>query len=218
MKWIVLTLFALNIALGGWLFWQESQPPVEAVLPPQAQLNNLGLDAQTLERVRTSERQPAATTTPAQTQCIRITGLTGDDQAQVIQARLGALEVVSERQTRMDVVRSDYWVVLGPFDSQAVARDRLAELQSAGIESFLIGQGDLAGGISLGLFSTNANAQRRQQEMLDQDINARIERVDRTQEVLLLNIGVQSARLISDGALESILRDFEGVGYQRYAC
>lgn len=218
MKWIVLTLFALNVALGGWLFWRESQPPAEVVRPPQSQLNNLGLDAQTLERVRTSERQPVTTTTQAPTQCIRITGLTGEDQAQVIQARLGALEVVSERQTRLDVVRSDYWVVLGPFDSQAVSRERLNELQSAGIESFLIGQGELAGGISLGLFSSSANAQRRQEELVNRDINARIERVDRTQEVLLLDIGVESARLISDGALESIIRDFEGVDYQRYSC
>lgn len=218
MKWIVLTLFALNVALGGWLFWQESQPPAEQVRPPQSLLNNLGLDAQTLERVRSSERQPAATTTQAPAQCIRITGLTGEDQAQVIQARLGALEVVSERQTRLEVVRSDYWVVLGPFDSQAVSRERLSELQSTGIESFLIGQGELAGGISLGLFSSNANAQRRQQELLEQGINARIERVDRTQEVLLLDIGLASARLLSDGALESIIRDFEGVGYQRYSC
>jgi hypothetical protein len=188
------------------------------VRPQQAQLNNLALDAQTLERVRTSERQSAQTPVQAPTQCIRITGLTGEDQTQVIQARLGALEVVAERQVREEVVRSDYWVVLGPFDSQALARTRLSELQSAGIESFLIGQGELAGGISLGLFSASANAERRQQALADQDIDARIERVDRTQEVLLLNIDAVSARLISDAALESVLSDVEGARFQRYDC
>lgn len=219
MRWIILTLLLANIALGGYLYWESTQPEGGAPTPTRAELNNLGLDSDTLAELRSLERQaPAQPATEPPAQCIRITGLEGPDQADVIESRLRALEVDAGRASRQVVVRSDYWVVLGPFDSPAIARERLGELQAADIESFLIGQGQLEGGISLGLFSSLENAERRQAELADRNIDARVERVDRTREALELTIGKDDARLISDDALESLLNEFQGVAHQRYSC
>lgn len=219
MRWIILTLLLANIALGGYLYWDSTQPETDTASPTQAQLNNLTLDSGTLAELRSLERQaPTPQANQAPVQCVRVTGLAGADQADVIESRLRALEVEVEREVRQVVVRSDYWVVLGPFDSQSLARERLAELQAADIESFLIGQGSLEGGISLGLFSSLDNAERRRQELVDQSIDARVERVDRTREALELTIDQDDARLISDDALESLLNEFEGVSHQRFRC
>ena len=219
MRWIVLTLLLANIALGGYLYWESAQPADDGPVPNQAELNNLSLGSDTLAELRRLERQaPTQPATRPPVRCVRVTGLEGADQADVIESRLRALEVDAERASRQVVVRSDYWVVLGPFDSPSIARERLGALQAADIESFLIGQGPLEGGISLGLFSSQANAERRQQELTQQDIDARVERVDRTREALELTIGKDDAGLISDAAIDSLLNEFDGVTYQRFDC
>lgn len=219
MRWIILTLLVANIALGGYLYWDSTQMETSGSTPNQAQLNNLQLSSNTLAELRALERQaPAQATTQPPIQCVRITGLSGEDQAGVIESRLRALEVDTARNSRQVVVRSDYWVVLGPFDSPSIARERLGELQAAKVESFLIGEGPLEGGISLGLFSSMANAERRQSELAGQNISARVERVDRTREALELTIDKEAAKLISDDSLESLLNEFEGVSHQRYSC
>lgn len=219
MRWIILTLLLLNLGLGGYLYWQQSQPEVATESPNQARLNNLRLDPDTRARLRQLERQaPAQAATEPPVQCVRISGLSGTDQADVIESRLKALEVDARRSTRDTVVRSDYWVVVGPFESEAVARERLAALQSRDIESFLIGKGSLAGGISLGLFSSRSNAESRQKELATMDIDARVERVDRTRQSLELTLDKADSRLISDDALRSLLQEFDGVDFQRFGC
>ncbi|WP_108127207.1 SPOR domain-containing protein [Saccharospirillum mangrovi] len=217
MKGIILTLLALNLAFGGWLYWRSQQPDADATQVVLAELNNLGLDEATRVQLAQSGRQ-RDNPNQAAAQCILIRGIGSADDASVIQARLTALEVPSTVSVRSEVVRTDHWVVLGPFESTARARERLAQLQADGVESFLINQGRLEGGISLGLFSSNSNAENRRAALAEAGIDARIEDFPRTREVRDLNIAAEAARLLSDGALESILDRFEGVDFQRYGC
>jgi hypothetical protein len=109
-------------------------------------------------------------------------------------------------------------VVLGPFDTDEQGRARLGELQANDVESFLINQGRLAGGISLGLFSSDSNARSRVAALAERDINARVEQVDRTRQTWVLTIGAESARLISNEGLESIVSEIEGASFQRFRC
>lgn len=68
-----------------------------------------------------------------------------------LQARLDAAEVED---------RSDYWVHVGPFSSRERAMRVLQELRAKNIDSFLIGEGELKNGISLGFFSQKSSAER----------------------------------------------------------
>lgn len=217
MRGIILTLLVLNLAFGGWLYWRSQQPEANDIGVPLAELNNLSLDEATRVRLAQSGRL-RDNPEQAAAQCILIRGIGSADDAGVIQARLTALEVPSEVRVRSEVVRTDHWVVLGPFESTARARERLAQLQADGVESFLINQGRLEGGISLGLFSSNSNAENRRAALAEDGIDARIEDFPRTRDVRDLNIAADAARLLSDGALESILDRFEGVDFQRYGC
>lgn len=218
MKWIILTLLLLNLALGGYQYWQTTQPDVQQTAVSAAQMNNLAISETTRTRLTELERTQVADPVVEPLQCVRITGIAAEDQADIIQSRLRALEVAASKTTQEDILRSDYWVVLGPFETDQQGRDRLSQLQADDIESFLINQGRLAGGISLGLFSSDNNARTRVGELAEKNIAARVERVDRTREVWVLTIAVESARLISNQALESIVSEFEGASFQRFRC
>lgn len=218
MKWIILTLLLLNLALGGYQYWQTTQPDVQQATVSAAQMNNLAISEATRTRLTELERTQVAEPVVEPLQCVRITGIAAEDQADIIQSRLRALEVSASKTTQEDILRSDYWVVLGPFETDQQGRDRLSQLQADDIESFLINQGRLAGGISLGLFSSDNNARTRVAELAEQNIDARVERVDRTREVWVLTIAAESARLISNQALESIVSEFEGASFQRFRC
>ncbi|MEX0624874.1 hypothetical protein [Saccharospirillum sp.] len=218
MKWIILTLLLLNLALGGYQYWQTTQPHVQEPEPSVAQMNNLAINEATRTRLAELERTEVAEPVVEPLQCVRISGIAAEDQADIIQSRLRALEVDSAKTTQEEVLRSDYWVVIGPFDTDQQGRNRLTQLQADDVESFLINQGRLAGGISLGLFSSDNNARTRVAELARQNIGARVERVDRTRLVWVLTVAAESARLISNSALESIVAAFEGASFQRFRC
>ncbi len=55
-------------------------------------------------------------------------------------------------------IESEYRVYMPPFSSDTAARQILANLLDNGIDSFLITRGDLAQGISLGVFSQQKSA------------------------------------------------------------
>jgi hypothetical protein len=218
MKWIILTLLLLNLALGGYQYWQVSQPDTAMAEPSAAQLNNLAIDQSTRDQLAQFEQRAAAEPVVEPLQCIRVSGILAEDEAGILQSRLRALEVRSQLSERDEVLRSDYWVVLGPFDTDEQGRARLGELQANDVESFLINQGRLAGGISLGLFSSDSNARSRVAALAERDINARVEQVDRTRQTWVLTIGAESARLISNEGLESIVSEMEGASFQRFRC
>ncbi len=204
MKWIILTLLVLNLALGGYQYWQTTQPDVQQAEPSAAQMNNLAISEATRTRLVELERTEVAEPVVEPLQCVRITGIAAEDQADIIQSRLRALEVTASKTTPEEILRSDYWVVLGPFETDQQGRDRLSQLQADDIESFLINQGRLAGGISLGLFSSDNNARTRVAELAEQDIDARVERVDRTREVWVLSGRVGAADLQSGAGLNRL--------------
>ena len=68
----------------------------------------------------------------------------------------------------------DYWVYLRPEATRALATAKLRELQDKKIDSFIIPQGEIANGISLGVFDKRDNAERRQQAVKERGYDALI--------------------------------------------
>lgn len=90
--------------------------------------------------------------------------------------KLGAKGSIESRRER---VSSVWWVHLGAFPSEAEARRKLVELQAKGIDSFYMADGQLAGGISLGVFSGQDRAQAAQSQLAGRGYAASIAEVDR---------------------------------------
>lgn len=85
----------------------------------------------------------------------------------------------------------EYWVYLPPFSDRASAIQVLKDLQSKRIDSFLITQGELKNGISLGFFRNSDTAEVLQMRRKRQGLDAKIRVVpkSRTEYWLLLDDG-----------------------------
>ena len=75
-----------------------------------------------------------------------------------LQQRLFAVGVSSKERADENSQQEDYWVHIPPLVSRDAAIRLLRELQAQRIDSFVITQGELANGISLGLFSRSESA------------------------------------------------------------
>lgn len=82
--------------------------------------------------------------------------------ALVAELRLQGLQA---RVDLLEQIDSEYRVYMPPFTSDAAARQTLANLMENGIDSFLIADGDLAQGISLGVFTVQSSAFNLQEEL-----------------------------------------------------
>ena len=77
-----------------------------------------------------------------------------------------ALESMHRRGINVEMVTQtiarapNYWVYLQPYESRKAAISKLRELQESKVDSYLITQGELANGISLGVFENIDSARR----------------------------------------------------------
>jgi hypothetical protein len=75
-------------------------------------------------------------------------------------ARLAALDITLSLQAVEIQLKPDYWVHIPPLLSRKAATKLLRELQAKKVDSFLITEGELENGISLGIFTQQARAEK----------------------------------------------------------
>ena len=102
-----------------------------------------------------------AASTPSRA-CVRATGFaTAGDTADAAVWLEGQGATVKRRQDRIQVVR-DHWVFYPPLASLTEAIAKSKEMRSNGVEDIaVIRHGDLANGISLGIYRSTDNMKRR---------------------------------------------------------
>lgn len=88
----------------------------------------------------------------------------------VFKSRGVGVELVAQEITKAP----NYWVYLAPFESRKAAVKRLKELQGAKVDSYLITQGDLANGISLGVFENIDSARRMSKRRRNQGYDVKV--------------------------------------------
>ncbi|SDK82377.1 SPOR domain-containing protein [Microbulbifer yueqingensis] len=192
MRWIVLALLIANAGLFAWFASERpGAPPVEAPelgLAEEAagervkllrevdpdELSRRPAPAQEPEAVE--PEAPAAGTEPAggEPLCTLVGPFEESYQGEDLVQRLQALEVQAElRDVEMEG-QMRYWVFLDPLGSRREAFNRLRELQSAGVDSYVIPKGSLTNGISFGIFSELDRAQTLADELRGRGIDARM--------------------------------------------
>lgn len=220
MKWILIALLVLNIAFGGYQAWLTQQPQEVAQSKMAVQFSNLQPSASQLGRLKTAaDTAPAVIVNkPANNQCVRISGLKESDSLPVVESRLKALELGVRQERVKEILKREYQVVLGPFDSIDLARAEMVAINAKGFESFVISKGDLANSLSLGLFSNIENANRRIAELAAVDIAAKSIQLERYNEAIQLIVDKKSSLLIADPTLRTLIDQFEGVDFTRFNC
>lgn len=94
--------------------------------------------------------------------------------------RLTAIEIASSIRELELPAGPGYWVYLEPQSSRRDALRLLSELQSKRIDSYVIPKGDLANGISLGMFSKKSLSDARVREMAAIGLTPLVEEIERT--------------------------------------
>lgn len=203
MKWIVALLILVNIGLVvGVSYWSSpGKLDVEGGQGKLPRVSDLKVDAERPKPeppapIPEISRQPDASPTSSpvggaredsveerDSQTGRSEGICGRIERFVSQAQVQDFSAtqkdVLQRAAvveQIDPRPSYHWVLIPPLASRSDALDKLAELQRAGIDSYLVTEGEYRNAISLGLFES---------EKLAQDLNARFQ--SRNVETVLAN-------------------------------
>lgn len=132
--------------------------------------------------------------------------------------RLSALGISVNLESIVIPGAPDYWVHLAPQISRRVALKLLRELQAKKIDSFLITDGELANGISLGFFTQKARADKVYEQRIAQGYDAKIKIVPRAHTELWAVFAVSSNNKFSDVLWEKIQQGNKGLERRKNFC
>jgi hypothetical protein len=114
-----------------------------------------------------------------QSQCVDIAGFDDESEAAAFITEISEMNIAGSLEVRQEQVSSTWWVHLPPFGSQSEAQIVIDELVAKGIDNFYMRTGELAGGISLGVFSRERTALVAQSELRDRGYEASIKEIPR---------------------------------------
>ena len=164
-------------------FKYASAPPLQ-LLGEMAGLESTGLSVAEITQPKTIQNVVRQNPRPAKVDgkslCELVGAFKSRDLARSFVERLSAIEVKSEIRDLRLPAGPGYWVYLEPAESRPVALRSLAELQARKIDSYVIPKGDLANGISLGLFSQESLAKSRLKEMQAIGLEPKLDTIERT--------------------------------------
>ncbi len=162
--------------------------------------------ADVLEAVGLATREPRIAPVPPvagasdapEAVCFSVGPLATDRKAGEVQNWLQELNVETEQRVEEQTIATRYWIFLETTGSGPSARERLAELESKGVEDFLLTrEQDGSRVISLGLYGTRASLDRRLADLRKAGIEPQVRPRHRLHTVHWVDVsqGVQSSVL-----------------------
>lgn len=139
-------------------------------------------------------------------------------QAEYLVERLGAMEA-SAKITTVNV--SDgvgYWVYLPPEISEKEALRRLYEIQAKNIDSYIIPSGDLTNGISFGMYSEQAAARKRLEDIQASGYEVKVREVGRTHSETWVILPREEAEKIDASVWVDLLNQQQGLEKRQNVC
>ena len=167
MRWIVYSLIVINLGIAGYFITRPTEDSIA-----RTQDGNLG-QGKTL--VLLSEKQSGnlpvsqqpVRPDPGKKLCYALGPYLDDLSARVAQARsleLGLTGLISQHKVP-NLKDAEFWVHVRPLPSRGEGMTLLRKLQARSVDSYIITQGDLADGISLGLFRQKSSADALQKKV-----------------------------------------------------
>ena len=218
MRWILASLIITNIVVFVYFkFFYESSvnslSPIAATLPSDAEAVHLigGFSTGTVNDVEIIEK-PRESISVVQKRKEPVCTIVGSFdkllKAEYFVERLMALGLDAEVKELVVASKPGFWLHLRPEPSRKEALRRLRELQSRGIDSYVIPTGDLANGISLGMFSNRESALALQQSVRQQGYQPEILDIVREQkEIWIMMLPGVAAKLSAERWAELLSSD-----------
>lgn len=219
MRWLFLFLLVLNLF---YYVWHQQQAPLRAkeVVPislHQEVRQDIRLLSESSGTQPRRERSADASSGPAEV-CMYLGGFEQEESARLVEQRLIALDIQSRVQSVDASAGLDYWVYLPPLASRQASLRQLKELQARKIDSYIITQGDLSNGISLGMFPRSESAESVMQRLREVGYEPQMRELPRAHRNFWVKIASESRRLVDDGLLQALARDFNGLQHQLMPC
>lgn len=219
MRWIFFTLVSANLLLLV-VLWQQQPDPVNSSAVRQLEVPD---NSKRLKMVGEQSGPLSSVAVPAGSRLNKpmcyVAGPYLDElNARHAKARAAALGF-SGRLKALDVnsdQAGEYWVHVPPLGSRIEAMEVLSELQQRQIDSYIITQGELAEGISLGLFRNKKSAQQLSKRIRKFGINVSIQTINQSQREFWVEIN-QNAQF-NEVMRQKVLATDEGVKWQLVAC
>jgi cell division protein FtsN len=217
MRWMFLLLLVLN---GFYYVWNQQQAPLRAKeVAPLSLSQESKRDIRLLSESQAPARRSAPAAAPApEAVCLFLGSYEQESQAQAVEQRLLSLDILSRVQSVDAAGGVDFWVYLAPLGSRQASLRQLRELQARKIDSYIITQGDLSNGISLGIFPRNDSAQSVMQRLRSAGYEPQIRELTRAHRNYWVRIDPLSRRLVDDPLLERLAFDFNGLQHQLMPC
>jgi hypothetical protein len=217
MRWLFMLLVVLNLFYYVWhLQGVASEPrPAEYSALKAAEKHNIQLLSEASERL--APAVAGASSAEPET-CLFIGGAAQRDLADQLRQRvlsLGAQGDIREESVASD---TDFWLYLPPLASREASLRQLRELQARQIEGYLIGEGDLANGISLGMFARESVAQAARDKIRAAGYEPALRELPRARTSYWVRIRPDERRLIGPQVLEQLSKDFSGLQHRLEAC
>ena len=224
MRSLFLFLLLLNVLyalwqwqIGGWQFSAQDVSPQTSVAVESAAVDDKSPQRQAAPAAQSRSAVAEQGDVPPAL-CVMLGTFSARAEVDQLQQRLLAVDVAAELITREVVTTTDYWLVMAVSGGSQGALARLSLLQERGIDSFVITRGQLAGNLSLGVFSQQEYAAARQAQLEAEGYEVRIESVEKTRDQYLLQVPPQARRLLDQSMLARLRKDFPGMQHQYQAC
>lgn len=245
MRGIFWALVVINVCAGGWFWWSAQQGSVsdaeasvkvsvrvssasvrEGEHPTLVLLEELNAEklkemVQAKERLRleaVAQGQIDAAAEEGRQLCTLVGAFPESRKAEYFVEHLRALDIAGAVQEMEVPGESSFWVYLPAEVSKKKALRLLHELQAKKIDSYVIPKGDLANGISLGLFSSEEAALRRQDEVAGHGYSAAVEEVERTYEEVWVVLAAVEAEKVDENLWKKLLKKQENLELRQNFC
>ena len=229
MRWIVGSLVAINMLV---LIWQLlTQDPMPAPSPQARQapaaeqsitllseLEEQELQSMMAKRERLRLNPDSEPKNVGDPLCTLIGPFGKLLNAEYFVERLQAFDVVGKVQEIEVPGEVGYWVYLPSLSTRKEAFDKLRELQSKGIDSYVIPRGELENGISFGMFSRENLAKQRLQDMKNQGYAAELQAVERSYKEVWVVLQPGQSQQLDPQSWQSIMANESGLERRQNYC
>jgi hypothetical protein len=186
MRWVFLSLVCLNLLVMVWFWRDQAGANVSTMKSPEQMGESLVLLSELdASDINYKEVKPS-TGSDTGTRCYSVGPLADRIDAKHLKVRAEALGFRSELRGLTTGTSIEHWVHIPPQIDRQQSLRLLRELQGRGIDSYIITQGDLAEGISLGLFRNSESASNLTKKMQSLDYDVVIREVSRGEKELWL--------------------------------
>ena len=220
MRWMFLLLLVLNLF---YYVWHQQQAPLRAKEVETLSLykggqQDIRLLSESKDARPRREELPGSPASAPETACLFLGSFEQEAQAKEVEQRLIALDIQSKVQEVDAAAGVDYWVYLAPLASRQASLRQLKELQARKIDSYIISQGDLQNGISLGIFPRMDSAESVMARLKDAGYEPAMRELSRSHRDFWVRIAPESRRLADDALLGELARDFGGLQHKIMPC